>query len=66
MNRETNLPIPEIIEAYRDYDPPCDVKRIMTLLLRYVPSENLVGLRSIVLTSSEGLSRDQLRTAEQK
>jgi hypothetical protein len=61
MNHGTKRPIPEIIDAYQGYDPPCDVKRIVTLLLRYVPSENLVGLKSIVLTNSEGLSRDQRR-----
>jgi hypothetical protein len=57
----TKRPIPEIVEAYQDFNPPCDVKRIMTLLLRYVPSEDLVGLKSIVLTNSGGLTRDQRR-----
>lgn len=61
MNVGTKPPIPEIIEAYREYDPPCDVKRIMTVLLRYVPPENFVGLKSVVLTNSEGLSRDERR-----
>jgi hypothetical protein len=54
-------PTPEIVVVYRDYIPPCDVRRILSVLLRYVPSENLVGLKSIVVTNSDALSRDERR-----
>lgn len=59
MTSDQKPPMPEIVETYRDYDPPCDVKRIITLLLRYVPPENLVGLKTILLTNREALSRDE-------
>jgi hypothetical protein len=61
MERGSSHPTPLIVEAYRDYDPPCDVKRIITVLLRYVPSESLLGLGSIVLTNSSALPRDGRR-----
>jgi hypothetical protein len=52
---------PQIFEAYRDYSPPYNAKRIIEMLLRYAPSEDLIGLHSIVLTNSSGLSRDERR-----
>ncbi len=61
MTQGPGHPQPEIIEAYRDYVPPCNAKRIVETLLRYVPPEYLLGLRSIVLTNSSGLSRDRRR-----
>src|SRR5712692_2308397 len=65
MNKSMSLrpahPQPEIIEAYRNYVPSCNVKRIVKTLLRYVPPEYLLGLRSIVLTNSSGLSRNRRR-----
>jgi len=61
MPNDSRLLLPEIVEAYRDYDPPCDVKGIISLLLRHVPRENLVGLTTILLTNREALSRDRRR-----
>lgn len=52
---------PQIIEAYRDYSPPYNATRIIEILLRHIPAEDLIGLHSIVLTNSSGLSRDQRR-----
>lgn len=44
--------MPEIIEFYGDYQPPFDVGRIVRELLPLVPAKALVGLKSIVLTTS--------------
>lgn len=54
-------PAPQIVEAYKDYSPPPQVLRIVRVLLRYVPPERLVGLRTVVLTNHAALSRDKRR-----
>ncbi len=46
----------EVIEHYREFNPPCDAKAIVEGLLASVPSELLVGLRSVVLTNAAALS----------
>ena len=54
--------MPEIIEFYGDYEPPFDVGRIVEKLLSLVPAKALVGLKSIVLTTSSQLpSRERRR-----
>lgn len=52
---------PNIVESYRDFDPPPDFCQTIETLLKYVPSKYLVGLETIVLTNREGLTRDQRR-----
>jgi len=52
---------PEIVEAYRDFDPPPNFKRSVETLLNYVPQKYLVGLTTIVLTNREGLTRSKRR-----
>jgi hypothetical protein len=54
-------PLPQIVEAYRDYAPPCNAVRDVEMLLRHIPPEYLNGLQSIVLSNSLGLSRDERR-----
>jgi len=58
---EKNPSGPEIVESYRDFKPPRNFKRNIQMLLRYVPSEYLIGLKSIVLTNRAALTRDQRR-----
>jgi hypothetical protein len=53
--------LPELVESYRDFEPPANFKRVVETLLAYVPSKYLVGLKTIILTNSSALSRDQRR-----
>lgn len=52
---------PQIVEAYKNYSPTFDVSKTIRLLLRYVPANYLVGLRTIVLTNQGALSHDRRR-----
>jgi hypothetical protein len=52
---------PEILESYRDFEPPPQVRRIVEGLLEYVPPHYLRGLDKIVLTNQSALTRDQRR-----
>lgn len=52
---------PEVIEAYREYSPPCDARGTVEVLLRYVPAEYLTGLRTILLINSSALRCDERR-----
>ncbi len=54
-------PAPEIVEFYRDYIPPVDVKRTVEEMVASVPSKYLTGLKTILLTNSAALTRDQRR-----
>jgi hypothetical protein len=53
--------LPEVVEAYRDFEPPANFKQVVETLLAYVPPKYLVGLKTIILTNSSALSRDQRR-----
>ena len=46
-----------IVEAYRDYQPPFDVKKLVYRLLKTAPGKYLQGLDCIVLTNQGNLSR---------
>lgn len=65
MNRYMSAKVrpaqPQIVEAYRDYTPPYNVRRDVEMLLRHIAPENLIGLQSVILTNSLGLSRDERR-----
>jgi len=52
---------PEIIENFRDFDPPAKFRNTVDDLVRCVPPEFLVGLQSITLTNRFALSRNQKR-----
>jgi hypothetical protein len=52
---------PEIVESYRDYQPPVEIRKLVEDLLESVPSGYLAGLRTIVLTNQSALTRDQRR-----
>ena len=52
---------PNIVESYRDFEPPPNFCQTIETLLKYVPPKYLVGLETIVLTNREGLTRDQRR-----
>lgn len=51
----------EIIESYKDYEPPIKAKAVAHTLLRYVPPRYLAGLGHIVLTNSSSLPRSRRR-----
>jgi len=53
-------PTVKIVAQYHNYSPPVEVNRSVRLLLKYVPSEHLVGLQKIVLTNSEEVG-EQIR-----
>jgi hypothetical protein len=59
MKLESGLP--ELVEAYRDFEPPRNFKQVIETLLAYVPPKYLVGLKTIILTNSSALSRDRRR-----
>jgi hypothetical protein len=50
---------PEVVEFYRDYVPPVNLRAIVKALLKTVPPNYLVGLKTIVLTNQSALSRDE-------
>ena len=53
--------LPTIVEAYRDYSPPPEVRQIIQDLLKGVPPRYLMGLETIVLTNQAGETRDRKR-----
>jgi len=52
---------PEIVENYRDFEPPTGFRRSLDQLLDTVPEKYLVGLEAIVLTNQAALTRDERR-----
>lgn len=52
---------PEVVEHYRDYSPPSNLKRWVENLLESVPTKYTIGLKTVVLTNQRGLTRDQRR-----
>lgn len=54
-------PKPEIVENYRDYEPPAEFRKLVEDLLVTVPSNYLAGLKAVVLTNRAALTRDQLK-----
>ena len=54
-------PSVEILESYRDYTPPIPAKKIVRRLLKYVPPERLIGLKTVVLRNASGLSHKERR-----
>ena len=52
---------PEIVENYRDFEPPANFRLLLEDLLDGVPAKYLVGLKSIVLANQSALTRNQRR-----
>jgi hypothetical protein len=52
---------PEILENYRDFEPPAQVRRIVEDLLEYLPANYLRELHKIILINQSALTRDQRR-----
>ena len=54
-------PTPQVIENYRDFEPPIHLRAQVEQLLRAVPPKYLVGLKTVLLTNRGALTRDQRR-----
>jgi hypothetical protein len=52
---------PDIVENYKDFDPPANVRQIVEELVDAVPQKYLNGLKTILLTNLSALSRNQRR-----
>ena len=50
-----------IKEQYNDFTPPPSIRKAIERIVKTIPSQNLSGLHSIVLTNSSSLSRAQKR-----
>jgi hypothetical protein len=59
MNRSN--PSVEVIEHYKDYSPPTDVRAMTRRLLCYVSPRYLIGLGHVVLTNTTALPRRRRR-----
>lgn len=57
----TLKPSVEIIESYKDYEPPIDAKAVTRKLIENIPQKYLLGLGQIVITNQSGLPRRELR-----
>src|SRR6185295_2956895 len=55
------MPIPTVNEAYRDWQPPADYRRLTIRLLEAIPERYLAGLGAIVLTNSTALNHQRRR-----
>jgi hypothetical protein len=53
--------VPLIVENYRDFKPPRQLRGLIEDLLNAIPPKYLRGLGSILLTNQNALSRDQRR-----
>jgi hypothetical protein len=51
--------LPEIVENYRDFEPPPNFRKMTEELLDSVPQKYLNGLKTITLTNRTALSRKQ-------
>lgn len=58
---DSESPKPEIVEYYRDFVPPSRVRPLVEELLEAVPANYLRGLKRIVLSNQNALTRDQRR-----
>jgi hypothetical protein len=56
------VPRPKLVTYFHEYRPPFDVCPLLSRMLRSVPPEYLVGLDSVVLTSTDSLSRKRRRS----
>jgi hypothetical protein len=54
-------PTPQVIENYRDFKPPVQLRVQIEQLLHAVPPKYLVGLKTVLLTNRSALTREQRR-----
>jgi len=52
---------PDVVENYRDFEPPTNFRKLLEDLLDAVPAKYLVGLKTIVLANQSALTRNQRR-----
>lgn len=50
-----------IVENYKDYTPPFEVKEVVADLLAWVPAQYLHGLKEVVITNVGSLNRGRRR-----
>jgi hypothetical protein len=58
---DVRAPRPKIIENYRDFEPPRQLKEIISTLLDCVSVDYLRGLKAIILANQAALTRNQRR-----
>ena len=56
------LPRPRLVTYFHEYTPPFDVRPLLSRMVGSVPPEYLAGLDSVVLTSTDALSRKRRRS----
>lgn len=59
---EAKSRLPEVYVSFSGYEPPFDPEPLVRRMLDSVPRKYLVGLKSVVLTNSNGLSRKRRRS----
>jgi hypothetical protein len=60
-SNQPELRLSTIVEVYRNFAPPSDLKSDVEMLLSYVPQKYFVGLKTIILTNKAGMTRDKRR-----
>ena len=50
--------LPNIVETYKNFDPPKRFRRTIEILIKYVPPQYLIGLETIMMTNRDALPRD--------
>lgn len=56
-----STPTPQVIENYRDFEPPPQLRPQIERLLQAVPRKYLAGLKTVLLTNRSALTREQRR-----
>jgi hypothetical protein len=51
----------EIVESYKDWQPPINASQAVAAAVSSIPRKHLVGLQRIVLTNASGLNRTRRR-----
>jgi hypothetical protein len=51
----------EIVEDYKDWQPPIDARKAVAAAVSAVPKAHLIGIDRVVLTNAGGLNRAQRR-----
>ncbi|MCP4570413.1 MAG: hypothetical protein GY841_22755 [FCB group bacterium] len=57
---KSKLPV-EVIEEYKNWEPPVRLKRVVERILKVLPPDKLVGIGTVVLTNASGLNRVRRR-----
>ncbi len=60
-SRNPEVIVIEIVEAYKDWQPPMNARKAVTAVVSSVPDEYLIGLRRIIMTNATGLNRSRRR-----